>query len=84
MSRKKIITGAILAATLLPATAFAGAAWLQENTEIHAGPDYDYPTLDVAYAGDGVEVHGCLSDYSWCDVGYRGLRGWIAGDELLG
>jgi uncharacterized protein YraI len=84
MSRKKIIGGAILAATLLPATAFAGTAWLQETTEIHAGPDYDYPTIDIAYAGDGVEIHGCLSDYSWCDVGYRGLRGWIAGDELLG
>lgn len=84
MSRRKIIGGVILAATLLPATAFAGSAWLQDTTEIHAGPDYDYPTLDIAYAGDGVEVHGCLSDYSWCDVGYRGLRGWIAGDELLG
>jgi uncharacterized protein YraI len=83
MSRKNIIGGLVLAAGFLPALAQAATAYLQDTTEMHAGPDYDYPTIDVVPAGDGVVVHGCLSDWSWCDVGYAGLRGWIAADELL-
>jgi hypothetical protein len=29
-----------------------------------------------------VEVYGCLNDYEWCDVGWRGNRGWVFTDYL--
>jgi hypothetical protein len=33
-------------------------------------------------AGDGVTIYGCLSGWSWCDIGWRGNRGWAAGQYL--
>jgi uncharacterized protein YraI len=29
-----------------------------------------------------VNVHGCLSNRSWCDVTYAGLRGWMSSNYL--
>jgi hypothetical protein len=29
-----------------------------------------------------VAVYGCLRNWSWCDVGYRSDRGWVAGRLL--
>jgi len=33
-------------------------------------------------AGAYVEVYGCLPDYTWCDVGIYGSRGWVAATYL--
>src|SRR4051812_32464657 len=83
MSIKYAIGGLILAAGFVPALASAEtSAYVAGSTELHAGPAFDYPTVDVVREGEGVVVHGCLRDFSWCDVGYRGDRGWIAADNL--
>ena len=33
-------------------------------------------------SGVDVVVYGCLNDWSWCDVGFSGHRGWVVGDYL--
>lgn len=49
---------------------------------LRAGPGTDYPVVAVMSAGDGVEIYGCLSGWGWCDIFWRGFRGWAAGSYL--
>lgn len=74
---------AAAAATLaLPAAANAATAIATTNVNLRAGPSTAYPAVDVVPAGDDVRIFGCLSNRSWCDVGYRGYRGWMSSNYL--
>ena len=48
---------------------------------IYAGPR---PATCRGPAGPGtaVTVMGCVSGYSWCDIGVSSLRGWVYGGSL--
>ena len=75
----KILLGATL---LCSASAFAHEAWTTRQVNARAGPDATYPVV-ATLAGDyPVDVAGCLSDYSWCDVVFNGDRGWVPGRRL--
>ncbi|MBN3733888.1 SH3 domain-containing protein, partial [Burkholderia sp. Tr-20390] len=45
--------------------------------ELFAGPAPDYPVVAQIPPGTALDVFGCLSDYTWCDVALPGVRGWI-------
>lgn len=82
---RSIITLAALVAAVLPITAVSAQtmrAYTVRATRLYSGPLRNYPS--VRYVGRGVRVsmHGCLRDWSWCDVTYRANRGWVAGDDL--
>jgi uncharacterized protein YraI len=49
---------------------------------VRAGPNTQYPVVAQVGTGAPVEVFGCLDDWSWCDVGYSDLRGWVYGPYL--
>jgi uncharacterized protein YraI len=66
----------------LSAPAFSSNAYIGINLILRAGPDTGYPRVMTLPAGTYVEVHGCLSDYTWCDVGINGQRGWVAATYL--
>ena len=51
---------------------------------MRAGPDSGYPTVAVVHRGEGVTIHGCLQDRSWCDVGFEGQRGWLPAQSIMG
>lgn len=80
--RRTLIAASVAAAlSALPLAAAAAPGYVMSGTEIFAGPGDDYPV--VAQLGPGVRVNvtGCISDYSWCDVTFGGNRGWVyAGD----
>ncbi len=83
MLNKSIATAALIAGVVfLPGAAQAATAVTVRVTEMRAGPDSEYPTVRDIRDGDRVEIHGCLSDWSWCDAGYGSERGWIAGNAL--
>lgn len=82
---RSIMTMAALVAAavpLAPAAAQTTSAYTVSAARLYAGPQRDYP--GVRYVGRGVRVslHGCLRDWSWCDVTYRSNRGWIVGSAL--
>lgn len=60
----------------LPAWA-SGYARVMTSVYLRAGPRVGYPVVVTLYPGFSVFVHGCLSDYAWCDVTYEGERGWV-------
>lgn len=67
-----------LAASALIAPSYAaGYAYVNAAVYMRAGPRIGFPILTTVYPGSGVYVHGCLSDYAWCDVSFSGERGWI-------
>ena len=56
-----------------------------------AGPRGDFPQVMHLAADLKIEIHGCLRNGLWCDVTWRGNRGWVpaaslayrAGDERI-
>jgi uncharacterized protein YraI len=65
----------------------AGAAqarpgYMIDPSSIHTGPGFDYDRLARGPADAGVEVHTCTASYDWCQVSWRGVRGWMDGEEI--
>lgn len=82
---RSILTLAALVAAALPltgATAQTMRGYTAVSTRLYSGPLRDYPTVRTVRRGTMVNVHGCLRDWTWCDVTYRANRGWIAGEAL--
>jgi uncharacterized protein YraI len=73
----------IVSGLLAPAAAMAAStAVATTNVNLRAGPSTQYPVVNVVGSGDDVRVYGCLSNRSWCDVGYAGQRGWMSSNYL--
>lgn len=83
--RKILITTTLAALALSPAPALARvySGWVVRTTTMRAGPDYAYPPVRRIWRNSQVAIFGCLNDWSWCDVGYRYDRGWVAGRNLV-
>jgi uncharacterized protein YraI len=58
------------------------SAYTNSVAALYAGPAPDYPVVAQLPPGTAVDVFGCLSDYSWCDVALPGVRGWIDAEQL--
>lgn len=82
---RSILTLAALVAAgvpLAPAAAQTMHAYTAGATRLYSGPLRDYPSVRTLRRGTMVSLQGCLRDWTWCDVTYRGTRGWIAGNAL--
>jgi len=84
MSRKTLLALGVLAAAALSAAPAAAAdhGYVTANLNLRAGPGTDYPVVATMQAGSGVTIYGCLSGWTWCDIDWRGNRGWAAGSYL--
>ncbi|AXF23771.1 peptide-binding protein [Burkholderia pyrrocinia] len=69
---------ALLGLAAAPGVADAqSSAYTNSPAELYAGPAPDYPVVAQIPPDTALDVFGCLSDYSWCDVALPGVRGWI-------
>ena len=83
MLRKSLAGLFIVLGMALAAPAWsAGYAYVQGAVHLRAGPRIGYPIIMVLGMGSRVYVHGCVSDYSWCDVTADGMRGWVSASYL--
>jgi uncharacterized protein YraI len=83
--RKILVALGLLTAATLGVAGSAEAAssgYLTANVSLRAGPGFDYPVVASMNAGSGVTIYGCLSGWSWCDISWRGNRGWASGQYL--
>lgn len=81
--RKLKLMGAVLGATLMgAAAAHAAPGYSTANVNMRAGPDIDFPRVDLIPEGSPLEIRGCLRDESWCDVIWAGNRGWVISEYL--
>lgn len=75
--------GVLAAALLVPGAAYAAtSAITTTDLNMRTGPSTGYEVVDVIPDGGRVTVHGCLSGYNWCDISWRGMRGWTSGNYL--
>lgn len=79
VSRFGLAAAALLASA---AGAFAEEGFARTAANLRAGPDFEYPVIGGVGPGEPVFVHGCLSDYSWCDVRARRERGWMQASRI--
>jgi uncharacterized protein YraI len=77
---KRLAIGAAFALMAFPAA--AQDAEVTADLNMRAGPATRYPIITTIPAGRNVEVYGCVSGYDWCDVSWRGFRGWVFTDYL--
>lgn len=66
----------------LAGPALAAPGFATGNVNLRAGPGTNYPQVTVVPSGAGVEIFGCLQGYSWCDVGFGQVRGWVSSNYL--
>ncbi|QAU23414.1 hypothetical protein EO087_04990 [Dyella sp. M7H15-1] len=67
---------------ILPAAAFAADGYVITNVNMYAGPDAEYPVVQVLPANTWVSVQGCTTGWEWCDVLAGPDRGWVAGSYI--
>jgi len=74
-----------LVAVLLAGTstsAMAERAEVTANLSFRVGPGTVYPVIGVIPDGREVRIFGCIEGLDWCDVRWRGERGWVFADYL--
>lgn len=81
--KKLQLIAAIFGTTILgAAAAHAAPGYSTANVNMRAGPDIDFPRVDLIPEGSLIEIKGCLNDESWCDVIWGGSRGWVISEYL--
>lgn len=81
---KRIVWAACFAiAAAMPLAAAAEEAFTVQPVDVFAGPSSEFPPVAQLPPNYRVELFGCLGDWSWCDVGFAGDRGWIYAADLV-
>jgi len=75
---KRLIATAAFMLALASAAMAQQPGFVTTTVNLRAGPSTAYPVVVVLETGTRIGILGCLEDYSWCDVDWRGNRGWIA------
>jgi uncharacterized protein YraI len=76
------LAASFVAIVAAPSLAAAQDAIVTADLNMRAGPSTSFPVVDVIPESAPVDVHGCLSGYSWCDVSSQGNRGWVSANYL--
>ncbi|HTK85758.1 MAG TPA: hypothetical protein VL625_11815 [Patescibacteria group bacterium] len=68
-------------------TGFAGAALAMpgmttDYVKLRAGPSSDYAVIARIAPRSGIEIEGCIRDWTWCDVVVGNMRGWASYKHL--
>src|SRR5439155_18222658 len=71
-----------LAVAAIPLSASADNAFTLRDVEVYTGPGSEYPPVATLPPNTGVDIAGCLSDWSWCDINFADSRGWVYAADL--
>jgi len=72
-----IILGMLALPVLTTQIAQAADGKLSSAVSMQAGPGAEFPEVRRLAKDLTVDIHGCLKSWDWCDVSWRGNRGWI-------
>jgi uncharacterized protein YraI len=77
-----VALGALTAVTLAAQAAEATPGYVTSSVSLRAGPSTSYPRVVLLQRGALVEIYGCVNGFTWCDIDWRGYRGWARGAYL--
>lgn len=85
-SRKTVMKSSFVIAALwaicVSSPVLAANGSTAEGTQMYAGPSTEYPQVMRLAGGLQVTIHGCMTSWAWCDVSWRGNRGWVSAASL--
>lgn len=79
---RTFILAAALTLAAAPAVSAATTAVAVTNVNLRAGPSTVYPAVTIVPTGAAITTFGCISGYSWCDIGFGPYRGWVAANYI--
>ncbi len=79
---KRILAAAAVLLALGGSAVAQQRGYVTTDVNLRAGPGTAYPVVVILEGGTPLGIYGCIDDYSWCDVDWRGNRGWIAARYL--
>ena len=74
-------TAAFLTAFAAGALVAEAASVTSDDTDLMTGPGSSYGRIGEIPGGAAIRVFGCGS--SWCQVAYRGARGYVDADDIV-
>lgn len=74
--------GALALLAGVPVQSMAADGYVTGDATLRAGPDIDYPAVDMIPAGAPIGIEGCTDGWEWCDVVFNDERGWVAGNFI--
>ena len=77
-----ILIGMLSLPLLLATVAQAADAKLSTAVQMRSGPGDEFPAVTRLAKNLAVDIHGCLKDWDWCDVSWRGNRGWVRAESV--
>jgi len=78
-----LCAGLLVGGLALPDTALAANGYTTGAVNMRTGPGVSYPRIAVIPRGAAVTIRGCVRDHRWCDVSWRGWRGWVSARYLV-
>jgi uncharacterized protein YraI len=78
-----LAAGLLAGALALPDMALAANGYTNGNVNMRTGPGVNYPRIATIPRGAGVTIRGCVRNHRWCDVAWRGWRGWVSARYLV-
>ena len=63
-------------------SAQAANGYTTGDVNMRTGPGVNYPRIAVIPRGAAVTIRGCVRNHRWCDVSWRGWRGWVSARYL--
>jgi uncharacterized protein YraI len=77
-----IASGALVLGILAPGVADSQTVTATADVNLRAGPGTGFPVVTTIPSTRNVTVYGCDQQRNWCDVEFRGNRGWVFADFL--
>ena len=83
MQKSVALFAALVVSATFAAPAFAAAnGATSQGAQMHAGPGQDFPDVMRLAPNLKVTIYGCVQARAWCDVEWRGNRGWVSAAAL--
>jgi len=82
MQKSFVFGAALYVSSVLAAPAIAADGSTSEGAQLQAGPGIEYPEVMRLAPNLTITIHGCARAWDWCDVEWRGNRGWAPAHTL--
>jgi uncharacterized protein YraI len=82
MQKSVVLFAALFVSSAFATPALAANGTTSQGVQLQAGPGTEYPDVMRLAPNLKITIHGCARAWDWCDVEWRGNRGWAPAAAL--